>query len=195
MAGRQMMKRKLYPAIAIIGEGITESIYFSQMRQQEDMQFTVKPDYGKNSGIESIIAKAIDLLDKEFDTVFCVIDMDEMHRDQKLMEKYEKLKKEHGSEQLVFIETNPCTEFWFLLHYEYTTKLFHNYRQLETLLKKHIPGYKKTEKFLAGNNIYNYLKPKQTNARNNAQKIPLANSGSSHSDIYKILDYLGIKKD
>jgi len=195
MAGRQIKKRKLYPAIAIVGEGITESIYFTQMRQQEDIQFTVKPDYGKKSDIESIIAKALDLLDKEFDKVFCVIDMDEMINKQKLMDKYLILRKKNESEKIVFIETNPCTEFWFLLHYEYSTKTFLNYRQLETLLRKHIPAYKKTEKFLAGSNIYNTLKPGQPKARNNAQKISMTNPGGSHSDIYKIFDFLGIKKD
>ncbi|MFW5758931.1 MAG: RloB domain-containing protein [Bacteroidota bacterium] len=93
MVGRQTKKRKLYPAIAIVGEGITESIYFTQLRQQEDIQFTVKPDYGKNSSMESIIEKALDFLQKEFDVVFCVIDMDEMNHNPTLKIKYEKLKK------------------------------------------------------------------------------------------------------
>lgn len=193
MAGRQTKKRKLYPAIAIIGEGITESIYFSQMRQEEDLQFTVKPDYGKNSSVESIVEKALDFLEKEFDIVFCVTDMDEMTRNQNLMDKYINLKKKHGSDRLVFIETNPCMEFWFLLHYTFTTKAFNNYKQLAKLLKKYLPAYDKTEKYLSGSKIYLQLKPKQANARNNAEQITM--EGASRSDVYKILDYLGIKKD
>ncbi|MFW5758932.1 MAG: RloB domain-containing protein [Bacteroidota bacterium] len=84
-------------------------------------------------------------------------------------------------------------EFWFLLHYKLTSKAFHNYKQLASALKKHLPAYEKTEKYLAGSNIYKELKPKQTNARNNAEQIPV--HGFSHSDVYKILDYLGVKKD
>jgi hypothetical protein len=195
MGGRQTKKRKLYPAIAIIGEGITESIYFTQMRQQEDLQFKVKPDLGKYSDIKSIVEKALDFLNNEYDIVFCVIDMDEMMKNKTLMNKYKKLKQEHGGDQLIFIENNPCMEFWFLLHYTFITKAFQNCKQLETLLKKQLPAYAKTQKFLAGNDIYNKLKSKQTGARNRAEKIPSENKNTSRSDVYKILDYLGIKKD
>lgn len=145
--------------------------------------------------MESIVEKALDFLNKEYDVVFCVMDMDEMVKKRTLMDKYEKLKQEHSSDQLIFIENNPCMEFWFLLHYTFRTKAFQNYKQLETLLKKQLPAYAKTQKFLAGSNIYNQLKPKQTDARNNAEKIPSENKTTSSSDVYKILDYLGIKKE
>lgn len=193
MGGRQTRKRKLYPAIAIVGEGITESIYFSQMRQQEDLQFTVKPDMGKNSGVDSIVSKALDLLEKEYDKVFCAIDMDELVRDATLMRKYKKLRKEHDGEGLVFIETHPCTEFWFLLHYVFTTKPYTSYSQLQKELRKHLPSYEKTERYLAGNNIYKQLKPNQPAARSNAEKTVLTDAGNSRSEIHKILDYLGVK--
>jgi hypothetical protein len=190
--GRKTNQRKLYPAIAIIGEGITESIYFTQLRQQEDIQFTVKPDYGKNSGVESIVEKALELLGREYDIVFCVIDMDEMVRNKTLMIKYENLKKKQGNNQLVFIENNPSIEFWFLLHYIFTTKTFQNYKQLAIMLKKYLPAYDKTEKYLSGSNIYNQLKPHQANARNNAEKTSMDKMNKSYSEIYKILNYLGI---
>ncbi len=193
MGGRQTRKRKLYPAIAIVGEGITESIYFSQMRQQEDLQFTVKPDIGKSSGVDSIVNKALELLEKEYDMVFCVIDMDELIRDATLMKKYKELRKENDDKGLVFIETHPCTEFWFLLHYVYTTKAYTSYSQLQKELRKHLPSYEKTEKYLAGNNIYKQLKPNQPTARSNAEKTGSSGKGGSRSEIYKILDYLGVQ--
>jgi hypothetical protein len=41
--------------------------------------------------------------------------------------------------------SNPCFEFWLLLHYMYTTKPFVDPNAVIGELKKHCPGYKKNE--------------------------------------------------
>ena len=142
-------KRELKPAIAIVGEGITEQIYFTQLRNHEKIGFTVKPELPKHPDIKSIINKAIELIKyKGYDFVFCVFDLDEINRNGAVREQYNELKRNHNGKQIVFIENNPCLEFWFLLHYHQTTREFDNYGQLERLLKIHIPDYEKTQKYL-----------------------------------------------
>ncbi|MQY78815.1 MAG: RloB domain-containing protein [Bacteroidetes bacterium] len=192
---RHIKARKLYPAIAIVGQGITEQIYFIQLRKMEKLSFTLKPNLPKHSDIKSIVTKAKDLLKKEFDVIFCVIDIDEINRNQVVKDQYFELRKRyHNKGNIFFIENNPCMEFWFLLHYKETTRFFNNYRQLETELKKHIADYEKTVIYLTRKNIYNVLKPFQDHARQNAIKgIGEGKGEFSKSEVYQILDFLKVK--
>lgn len=49
----------------------------------------------------------------------------------------------------MFIETNPCTELWFLLHFLPTLQVKHytSYEQLIPELQKYMPGYEKTKRY------------------------------------------------
>lgn len=40
---RHVKSRKTYPAIGIVGEGGVERTYFTQLRQFEQLMFTIKP--------------------------------------------------------------------------------------------------------------------------------------------------------
>ncbi|MBK6611321.1 MAG: RloB domain-containing protein [Sphingobacteriales bacterium] len=62
---------------------------------------------------------------------------------------------------VVVIVNNPCLEFWFLLHFEKTSKFFSTCKSAEAALNKHIPNYEKTQKFYTKQNddIYLKLKP------------------------------------
>ncbi len=190
---RHIKARKLYPAIAVIGEGITEHIYFSQLKQFEKLKFTLKPDIPKHSTARRIVKKAVELIEKEYDHVFCLFDMDEISCDRTLHEEYAALKREHHGGNITFIENKPCMEFWFLLHYRQTTREFDNYGQLERLLRRFIPDYEKTGRYLASKDIYGHLKPGQETAKNNARiSVRNATEHSSKSEVHLILDYLRI---
>ena len=59
------------------------------------------------------------------------------------------------------VVNNPCLEFWFLLHFEKTSKYFNTCSSAEAELKKHLKNYEKTQKFFTKQNddIYLKLKP------------------------------------
>ena len=59
----------------------------------------------------------------------------------------------------MFIETNPCTEFWFLLHFlpNVVCKHYESYEQLLPELQKYMPGYEKTKRYFIRTNLYKYL--------------------------------------
>ncbi len=77
------------------------------------------------------------------------------------LEKYQrensKVEKKAG---IRVIETMPCTEFWFLIHYKegYSSHIYMSCQELEQELKKHLPDYKKTEKYFKNKEIYSVLK-------------------------------------
>jgi hypothetical protein len=59
------------------------------------------------------------------------------------------------------VVNNPCLEFWFLLHFEKTSKYFDTCSVAEIQLKKYLKNYEKTQKFFTKQNddIYSKLKP------------------------------------
>lgn len=193
---RYTKTKKFKPAIAVIGEGITEQIYFAQLKQYEEINFTLKPALPKHSSIKSIVDKAIELIEKEYDHVFCVFDLDEVNRNPVIRKEYERLKRDYANDRISFIENNPCMEFWFLLHYRRTNRQFENYNQLEKTLKQHIPDYEKTKKYLTAKNIYAFLKEHQSTAKENAEHgMAHAAPTSSKSEVHHILDYLKITSE
>lgn len=70
-----------------------------------------------------------------------------------LKKKYHRLmhgnKKQGIQCKVVFIETERCTELWFLYHFTQSaiTKEFRSYNELEKELRKYRPHYEKTEKY------------------------------------------------
>lgn len=75
------------------------------------------------------------------------------------MHKYQKIKKKREYKNVTFIETSPCTEFWFLLHFlpGVPKKKYDCYEDLLPELRKYMPGYEKTKKYFSRIQLYNYL--------------------------------------
>ena len=80
----------------------------------------------------------------------------EMQLYQKAKSKYRK-KKYAG--RVMFVETDPCTEFWFLLHFlpNVVCRRYDSYEQLLPELQKYMPGYEKTKRYFIRTNLYKYL--------------------------------------
>jgi len=145
--------------IAVIGEGITEKYYIESLKGVSS--FTVRPqELGKRASSIKELAKHIDKTIKDgYDQIFCLIDMDGK-REGKSKTDYEKLKskyhnKIHGKKkdgvecEVVFIETERCTELWFLYHFTRSaiTREFTSYKELENELHRYRPDYEKSERY------------------------------------------------
>lgn len=82
--------------------------------------------------------------DYSYNKVYCVFDKD-THSD------FDKAKQECEKYKFEAITSNPCFEFWILLHFTYTTKSFSTNSPcnelIESDLKKHIKDYKKDYNF------------------------------------------------
>jgi hypothetical protein len=174
--------------IAIIGEGITEKYYIESLKGTS--QFTPLPiELGKKASslpkLEKVIKEAIQ---KGYDQIFCLIDMDGKQNG-KNKSDYDTLKrkfhgKKFGSEkkglqsEVIFIETERCTELWFLYHFTRSviTREFTSYKALEEELHRFRPSYEKTDKYFRSvGNLHQELTTKRSplgslkQAVNNAQ--------------------------
>ena len=145
-------------SIAIIGEGETEWWYFETLRIACRYKFKVAPDFPQHSDIPHMAKLAADYVKRETDYVVCLVDMDRLLRLPKEMATYQQLKKS-SSRNVIWIETNPCTEFWFLLHFlpQLSTKHYETYEDVLPDLQRYMPGYEKTARYFRKNNLYKYL--------------------------------------
>ncbi len=154
------MRKRL--SIAIIGEGETEWFYFESLRVAKRYPFKVAPALAQHADIGHMVKLVDHFVNDGFDHVFCLLDMDRLISVPKEMKVYQNARKKYKrnrNTKVSFIETNPCTEFWFLLHFlpGLTSKNYSSYEDVLTDLRRYLPGYEKTKRYLGRTNIYQFL--------------------------------------
>jgi hypothetical protein len=163
--------QKTNPSFALVVDGETEVWYLQMLKRNErDIRVSIKPEIPNKKSVEDQYNLVCDLSGKEFTKVFWVIDLDTVIKEDNEGPKGKKspLKtfEEYRTDlitnypNVVVIVNNPCIEFWFLLHFEKTSKYFNNCSGAETQLKKHLKNYEKTQKFFTKQNDDIYLKLK-----------------------------------
>ena len=145
-------------SIAIIGEGETEWWYFDTLRIACRYKFKVAPDFPQHSDIPHMAKLAEEYVKRDTDYVVCLVDMDRLLRVPAEMDVYQRMKQKSPS-NVIWIETNPCTEFWFLLHFlpQLTSKHYETCEDVLPDLQHYMPGYEKTVRYFKKNNLYKYL--------------------------------------
>ena len=146
-------------SIAIIGEGETEWFYFDSLRRAcHYHQFKVAPDFPQHSDIPHMVKLAEAYVTRQYDYIICLVDMDRLFEKPKEMEVYRRLCKK-ANKKIMWIETNPCTEFWFLLHFlpEMAVKHYQSYDELLPDLQKYMPGYEKTQRYFKKTDLYRFI--------------------------------------
>lgn len=149
-------------AIAVIGEGITEKYYIDSLKGLSP--FRIQPnELGKKaSNIDKLEENIKKTIKDGYDELYCLIDMDGK-KEGTVRHKYEKLKNRYHNQvheiknkgikcNVVFIETERCTELWFLYHFTQTpiTREFSSYSEIVKELQKYRPSYEKTHKYFKG---------------------------------------------
>lgn len=101
------------------------------------------------------------LIARDYDIVICLVDMDRILANPTELATYKRIKAK-SCDRILWIETNPCTEFWFLLHFlpDFSIKYYKSCDELLPVLQKYMPGYEKTTHYFKKTKLYEYL---QTN--------------------------------
>lgn len=193
------MRTKISKSVAIIGEGETEWFYFDSLRRTRRYSFKMAPAFPSHSDIKHILNLA-ERYDREgYDYVICLIDLDRIKQIPAEYKKYPKHKNEKKFKHVMFIETYPCTEYWFLLHFIPTlsTKVYNSYDELLPELQKYLPNYEKTKRYFTRTDLFCYLEEKGnlSLAMTNAAKLYELSKINpeecfSYSEIYKIIELL-----
>lgn len=172
---------KKSPTLAFVVDGDTEVWYLNMLKRNErKIRVSIKPEIPNKKSVEEQYNLVCDLAGKEFTKIFWVIDIDTVIKEENEAPKGKKSPLKTFEEcrtdlitnypNVVVIVNNPCLEFWFLLHFEKTSKYFNTCSSAETELKKHLKNYEKTQKFFTKQNddIYLKLKPNLKNGLTNS---------------------------
>lgn len=144
---RKISFRRSFDRVLIVCEGEqTEPLYFEEFKHEYDLSSANVFVTDASSGSDPVsIIKHAEKLYKEsqkennaFDRVFCVFDKDQHGNYDTAVRMLSK-----DDSKFTAITSVPCFEYWFLLHFEYTTKSFHSASAVISYLKKHIPAYSK----------------------------------------------------
>jgi hypothetical protein len=148
MGGRKQKIREPKSGIYIVGEGITEQYYFSHIKKIFGVHCTIKPRFFGNTSIAEMRKKIEELLCGDI-FVICVFDADVATHNESERKKLEQLQNKYRkNKNLLFCNSLPSIEYWFLLHHEHTNRYFKDAKAAETALKKYISDYEKTAQFL-----------------------------------------------
>lgn len=109
----------------------------------------------------------------EYDYIFCVIDVDTHTTLPAAIDKAD-------ANGMKVILSNPCVEYWYILHFKQMGTPFHTSREVAAYLKKnHIKGYSK-----GGDKIFDVIYPSTKEAIKNSRAI-LRQQHHNESDLTK----------
>lgn len=177
-------------SIAIIGEGETEWFYIDALRVAMRYPFKIAPDFPQHSDIQHLRKLIERCLEKEYDYVICLVDMDRLLTNAVELTKFNSLKKEYVkkkySGRILLLETNPCTEFWFLLHFLpiAPNREYANQEEVIRELQTYLPGYEKTKRYFIKSGFYNIL----------TKKGNLSKAITNSERLYKSMDWSATNK-
>jgi len=190
---------------AAVIDGNCEAWYLQMLRRNErSIPVNIEPKIPQKKSLADQLLLVKDL-SVDYAKVFWIIDFDGIQKETKETKKGDKpalqwfrefqadLKK--TTNNVITIINNPCIEFWFLLHFEDTSKYFDTCAKAEARLKKYLKDYAKTQKYFTkeNNDIYTKLSPLLGTAIANAQKLPkfdsnnMSNSVTEMHLLFKIL--------
>ena len=178
---RRGKKIQTKQSFAVVVDGETEYWYLQMLKHNEpNIPFKIKPQILQKKNIKQQYELVTDLSEEEYDKVFWIVDLDVLLKEerekrnstsplQQFLNYYKSLSKQ---KKIVVIVNNPCLEYWFLLHFQKTNKVFTACTDAEKQVSQHLEGYEKTEKFFKkDNDIYKQLKPYLQTARKNATAL------------------------
>ncbi|SEO59163.1 RloB family protein [Mucilaginibacter sp. OK283] len=193
---RHPKRRNLRFSVALVGDGFTESIYFTDFRDAERPDnLRIIPDFpGKIGSFSGVLDRAMELA-QNYNKVYALIDMDAVIAQQQ-QQPYLQHKAIALRSGVIVLENNPCFEIWLLLHFKPTGRLFLNCEQVVTELRRFIPNYNKGLKFLEAARLFTNLRDRLPDAMNNAAMLERDRDDHDPSypraEVYKFFEWYNV---
>lgn len=191
--------------IKIYGEGFTEWFYFDGLRTNNRFRFTMEPEVPKNS--RSSYKQILKLIDKELkknpqeraDAIFMVIDTDTLMADKKQYAVYLAAKEKYKAQGVIFIESHPCIELWFMYHLaeKFARTNYETYEALRPTIEALLPGYEKTARYYQRNRAFRDNILQDINKRAKAIEFgirackydPIEGEVANYSELFKAIHF------
>ncbi|MDN5124740.1 RloB family protein [Aliarcobacter butzleri] len=197
---RHKESREPYDKVLIVCEGEkTESYYLTALRDHFKLsQANIKIDPNSDSSPISVVNYAKDLIKQSekdpYDNVFCVIDRDRHTSFDTAIVQINSFRNKNT--KLHSIVSNPCFEYWILLHFTYTTKLFGASGDspcmdlIKNDLKIYLPDYEKGDKAIMPPIIKAGLEMAVANAKRANEVAEKNATDTQTTQMDKLVEYL-----
>ena len=200
-----MEQRPLEYTVKIYCEGFTEWYYFEWLRTNNRFKFSMEPDIPKNS--RSSYKQNLKLIDKELrknpqeraDAIFLVIDTDTLVKDKAQYAIYQEAKEKYKRQGVIFIESHPCIEIWFLYHLmdKFARTNFETYEALRPVIENVLPKYEKTARYYQKNSLFRESILKSQTNREKAIDFsikackyePIENEIANYTEVFKAINF------
>ena len=191
MGGRKQKFKQPNSGLYILGEGITEQFYFSHLKQIYHFTCTIRPRFFCNTCITDLENRIKELLRGDI-FIICVYDADISRQKNKENQRIQRVKLKYSkNKNVIFCDSLPSIEYWFLLHYKDTCPHFESSKAVEKDLKKYITEYEKTENFLKNEKWVRDMSLNAGSIKKACQRAQkYENSDAAYSNIYKSINRL-----
>lgn len=162
---RNQRRTKSIVAIGCEGKNKTETVYFKNFLSRECI---IKFSTGIHTDPIGMANDLVDFIDNEDikpeygDKIYLLIDTDVNENKQNQINAVKEICDKHGIE---LITSTPAFEYWYILHFGYTSKSYQSSKQIKSEMKKKIPSYSESM------DIYPIIRDKTDIAIKNAKKI------------------------
>jgi len=191
-------------SVLIVCEGEkTEPIYFNSLKSNLRLAIVEVEIVGEGAAPINVVDRAIELREERkqlarksitkaaYEVVYCVIDVEAPMPHESLARAIDKAK----GNKLDVILSNPCFEYWYILHFRKTSAPFNRSQDAKAALRREHPAYNESD-----TTIFNVVYPKTSDAikhskdvlkeqHNEAEDLRDCNP-STH--VHKIVEYLHI---
>lgn len=162
---RKQRERKSFIVIKSEGDNKTEQIYFKNLRSRECI---IKFPDGNSTDPVGMANELVsfmnseDINSKNGDKIYLLIDTDVNANKQNQIDEAKKICDKYGIE---LITSTPAFEFWYMLHFGYTTGTYSSSKDIKREMKKKIPGYTESK------NVYPIIKDNTDEAMDCAERV------------------------
>src|SRR5699024_5788324 len=190
---RRTKRKQKRPNYAVIVDGETEVWYLNMLKRNErQIRVNIKPEIPNKKSLKEQYKSVLNLAESgNYKKVFWLVDYDTIIKETRETAKASRSPEEvfnqytnslnKDFENVVVIVNNPCLEFWFLLHFENTSRFFNDCTSVSRRLSTHLSDYEKTRRYFTKQNddIYLKLQPYLSSAYNNAKLLGAYSSNSN----------------
>lgn len=181
-------------------------VHFEWLRTNNRFKFSMEPDIPKNS--RSSYKQNLKLIDKELrknpqeraDAIFLVIDTDTLVKNKAQYAIYQEAKEKYKKQGVIFIESHPCIEIWFLYHLmdKFARTNFEAYEALRPAIENVVlPKYEKTARYYQKNSLFRESILKSQTNREKAIDFsikackyePIENEIANYPEVFKAIHF------
>lgn len=190
MARKQATRELRTPVPVGIGAGITEKYYLQHLRNLKGYKLKLMPRFFGSDNAYDMDKLVSDVLAGGAKAI-CVYDKDvtqwneeQKHRLSEFEQKYARVN------DVVLCPSMPSIEYWFLMHFRDTTKIYRTSKEVINDLHPFLPGYEKTMDYLRKEGWVKVLLQDESFARAITLSEREVELGHPYSKLAKAIKYL-----